>query len=381
MSELLQRHRPILRYDSQGSFAADSPAIMTNRCGPGGDPANLLRRADGDVLASAAGGRRRPRLELSYLGSKSYRDEAGVTRSDHLDALGGDYVLQAREMHRPEFADRVYGHEVPADDGGAWLQYWFFYLFNNKAFLGFGLHEGDWEMVQVRIGAGGDPQAMAFAQHTHGQRCAWDVVQKQGQRPVVYVARGSQASFPFAGRHKAPIVPDHADGKGREGVAGARGDRRRPPGLARLARALGLEQGAQRGRVQQPARAGPPGQVGRPRDLSRGMRRARSPHPPAGARPAGATRPEITVRREGDRAVVAYRFPRAPGAPAPAQLLVTLDAPGDGLPPVTDTQPVAGREGEVEHPLPLTEERYHVLVSAADEQGNVSEQAAAQVGR
>ena len=119
-------------------------------------------------------------------------------------------------MHRPGFADQIHGHALPADDGGWWLQYWFFYLFNNKAFLGFGLHEGDWEMVQLRLAADGRPRAMAFAQHQHGQRCDWGTVEKLGERPVVYVARGSQASFATAGRHEAPIVPDYADGRGPE---------------------------------------------------------------------------------------------------------------------------------------------------------------------
>ena len=119
-------------------------------------------------------------------------------------------------MHRGELADRVHGHAQPADDGGWWLQYWFFYLYNNKAFLGIGLHEGDWEMVQVRIAPDGSPRAMAFAQHNHGQRCGWGLVQKRGDRPIAYVARGSQASFASAGRHDAPVVPDHADGKGPE---------------------------------------------------------------------------------------------------------------------------------------------------------------------
>ena len=381
MSELLKRHRPILRYDSQGSFAADSPAIMTNRCGPGGDPANLLRRANGDIVASAAGGRRRPRLELAFLGAGKYRDDARVGASDHLDALGGDYVLQAREMHRREFADRVYGHEVPADDGGAWLQYWLFYLFNNKAFLGFGLHEGDWEMVQVRVGADGKPDSMAFAQHSHGQRCDWQVVQKQGQRPIVYVARGSQASFPSAGKHKAPIVPDHADGKGAEvspALEAIAGD---PPGWIGWPGRWGsskarnvAESNSPRGPAHQEKWSDPETFH---EECDEFDPRRQRPEPPPPAPPP----PEISVRREGDRAVVAYRFPAAAGLPAPAHLLVTLDAPGDELPPATNTQRVEDSEGEVEHPLPLTGERYRVLVSAADERGNVSEQATAELGR
>jgi hypothetical protein len=41
---------------------------------------------------------------------------------------------------------------------------------------------------------------MAFAQHTHGQRCAWNALTLEDEhRPVVFVARGSQASYPFRG--------------------------------------------------------------------------------------------------------------------------------------------------------------------------------------
>ena len=39
-------------------------------------------------------------------------------------------------------------------------------------------------MVQVRIGPGGRAREMAFAQHTHGQRCDWELVEKRGDRPI-----------------------------------------------------------------------------------------------------------------------------------------------------------------------------------------------------
>jgi hypothetical protein len=113
------------------------------------------------------------------------------------------------------YADRIHGHVAIDDKHRLWLQYWFFYYYNDKAFLGVGLHEGDWEMVQIGLDVEGKPEAMTFAQHAHGERCSWGQVEKQaGQRPVVYVARGSQASYPRAGRHRAPIVSDNADGKG-----------------------------------------------------------------------------------------------------------------------------------------------------------------------
>jgi hypothetical protein len=379
MTELLERHRPILRYDSQGSFLADSPAIMTNRVGPNGVPANLLRRANGDVLASAAGGRRRSRLELGFLAGASYRDDAVVGRSDHLDALGDDYVLQAREMHRDDFADRIYGREAPAGDGGAWLQFWFFYLYNNKAFLGFGLHEGDWEMVQVRVGADGRPDSMGFAQHTHGQRCPWGAVERRGERPIVYVARGSQASYPFAGRHDAPVVPDQADGKGAEVLPALEMIADDPPGWVAWPGRWGSSKARNKLESNSPRGPAHHDKWNDPQTFHEECDeidpRRMSPEPP----PPAPARPDISVRREGDRAVIGYRFPRRAEGAAPTHLLLTLDSPDDDLPPATYAEPVTSAAAEIEHPLPLEDLRYEVRVSAADEHGNVGEQARAEL--
>ena len=374
-SDLLERHIPVLRYDSQGSFMADSPAILTNRVAAAGDSTNCLKRADGTVVASATGSRRRPRLGLGFLGWPDYGDRSRAARSDYLDAEGRDYVLQAREMHREPFADRVHWRAVEADDGGWWLQYWFFYLYNNKAFLGFGLHEGDWEMVQVRLDDGGAPLTMGFAQHEHGQRCRWGLVEKRDGRPIVYVARGSQASYPFAGRHRAPVVPDHADGRGAE-----------------VSPTLDVIDAEQQGWIAWQGRWGS--------SKARTVAESNSPRGPAhqdkwshpetfhlecdevdpfrtaaDPLPPGPRRPRIAVRREDERAVIGYRLPSPRGRPAPVQLTVTVDSTLDDLPPATYTSAVEQASGELKHPLPLEDGPYEVRVSAADEHGNVSDPA------
>jgi hypothetical protein len=378
--ELLQRHLPVLRYDSQGSFMADSPAILTDRVAASGEPANLLKRADGTVLASAAPGGPGDRLELDLLGFPKYGSGTKARRSDHLDAVGRDYVLQAREMHRGEYKDRVYGRAVEADDGGKWLQYWFFYLYNNKAFLGFGLHEGDWEMVQLRLDSADRPTSMAFAQHTHGQRCRWELVERREARPVVYVARGSQASYASAGRHEAPVVPDHADGRGPEvsrptlEAIGAEG-----PGWVAWPGRWGsskarsaLESNSPRGPAHQdkwsePATFHDECDEFDPNELAPELL---PPAPPA---------PAISARRAGDRALISYRFSLQRGLPAPVQLIVSLDSAQDALPPATYTHRLDSMSGEIEHPLPLEEKEYEVRVSAADEDGNVSEPVSTQL--
>ena len=377
---LLKRHLPVLSYDSQGSFMADSPATLTNRIASSGE-ANALKRANGSVVATAAGGRRAPRLGLDFLGWPHYADGAKAARSDYVDAIGADYVLAAREMHRPDFADRIQGHARRAEDGGWWLQYWFFYLFNDKAFLGFGLHEGDWEMVQVRLDADEKPQAMAFAQHTHGQRCAWSALTlHEEHRPVIFVARGSQASYPFPGKHAAPVIPDYADGKGPR-IAGATLEVIDPddpgwvgwPGRWGSSRARNrLESNSPRGPAHQEKWSEPAtfheecDEVERRRGAPRAVRE-------------GPSQPEISARREGDRAVIAYRLQPAAGQPAPVQLVVTIDSPDDSLPPATYAFPVEAAAGEVEHPVPLEDRAYVVRASAADEQGNMSGQAVAEL--
>ena len=372
----------MLSYDSQGSFMADSPAILTNRIAPGGE-ANTLKRANGSVVATAAGGRRLPRLGLDFLGWPQYADGAEAAPSDFLDAVGPDYVLAAREMHRGDFADHVYGHAIRADDGGWWLQYWFFYLFNDKAFVGFGLHEGDWEMVQVRLDSDEQPREMAFAQHTHGQRCAWKALSLHDEnRPVVFVARGSQASYPFPGKHSAPVIPDYADGKGPR-VAGATLDVINPddPGWAGWPGRWGSTRA--RNRLESDSPRGPAHQDkwGDPatfhEECDEVERRRAAPRTALRAAPEGPPQPDITARRESDRAVISYRVPQAQGQSPPVKLVVTIDSPDDSLPPATYAFPVEGAGGELEHPVPLEDKPYVVRATAADDQGNMSEQAVA----
>ena len=359
-AQLLRRHLPILRYDSQGSYPADSPGVLTDR------PGNELRRADGTVLARGGEG------ILGFLGWPAYADGTAAQRSDLLDATGRDYVSQAREMHRAPYADHIHGRAVRDEAGGGWwLQYWFFYLYNDKAFLGLGLHEGDWEMVQLRLDRDERPVAMAFAAHNHGGRCGWNDVEQRGARPVVYVARGSQASFPRSGRHDAPVVPDYADGRGRE-VAAAALDVVGDGAPAWVAWPGRWGSTKARSRLESPSPRGPRHQEKWSEPLTffeecDDLRRRR-----AGPPPPGPPAPVIEVRRDHDRAIVSYTFTTAADKPAPAVLVVSVDKPSDDLPPATYTMPVEAMHGELEHPLALEEGPYELRVSAASEAGDFS---------
>jgi Vacuolar protein sorting-associated protein 62 len=80
------------------------------------------------------------------------------------------------------------------------LEYWFYYYFNdfnNK-------HESDWEGIQLVFEADTveealetEPVEVGYAQHEGGEWAAWDdeKLEKVGDRPVVYPAAGSHASY------------------------------------------------------------------------------------------------------------------------------------------------------------------------------------------
>jgi hypothetical protein len=118
-------------------------------------------------------------------------------------------------------ADRrpaVYGRGAPSVDGGAWLQYWFFYRGQDqdRGIVRSGRHAGDWEMVQVRIDDAARPVQAVYAQHSGAERCGWPSVEQRGGHPVVYPAHGSHASYLRAGvRDRTfPDPNDEADGRG-----------------------------------------------------------------------------------------------------------------------------------------------------------------------
>jgi hypothetical protein len=206
-AELLRRHKPALRYDSQEAYFADSAAEWTD------NPGNVLSRRDGTVLA------RQPELTLDLLGADRYGDGAPVEPGDRIGDLQRDYreqYGQLRGSDRARYANRVYGRAVEGSDGRLWLQYWLWYFYNDYT-LAFdvGLHEGDWEMVQLRI-AGDRPDLAVYAQHAFAEEAAWgDVRHPDGSpdTPLVYPGRGSHASYFEPGLHDTEVWYDLADGR------------------------------------------------------------------------------------------------------------------------------------------------------------------------
>ena len=216
LTALLERWRPYVQYDSLESCRADSVALIADFAV--GRRRNTLHRADGTLIAAVVPAGEEARLDLDFLRGPTYPNGLPARADDYLDECGGSHATDARLLRRRDgYADVVYGR-ARHDVDGLWLQYWFFYYYNDKGLLNIGLHEGDWEMIQLRLGADGEPDEVTYGQHADGERTGWGMVEIQqtdeGPAPVVYPARGSHASRLRAGSYEAPFVPDHNDGLG-----------------------------------------------------------------------------------------------------------------------------------------------------------------------
>ena len=210
-AELLERFKPRVLYDSLEAFFADCPAELTD------NPGNRLLGETGNVIAEAGSG-----LDLDFLGPK-YPGEAGQAAKSHrLSIPGKNYRSQyvALVTERPELRDWVFGRVWPEKATDTkWLQYWFFYFYDDPSLAAkIGVHEGDWEMIQIRVRKVGEdrwePSDTVYAQHNYAGRRDWRDVQSDGDRPLVYSARGSHASYFEAGLYDTRAWFDVADGKG-----------------------------------------------------------------------------------------------------------------------------------------------------------------------
>src|SRR5918994_621751 len=150
---------------------------------------NLLVSRHGELIASVGGD---PAVSFELMAA--YPDERTIEPDDCL-WQGTQVLADASRMGREgRYPGVLYGRVVPGEQGRKWLQYWVWFYYNPKNLLGFGKHEGDWEMIQIELDADGRPDMLTYAQHKHGEvrkptdkHVHW--VERDGERhPVVYVA-------------------------------------------------------------------------------------------------------------------------------------------------------------------------------------------------
>jgi hypothetical protein len=208
--ELLERHRPYLRYDSQEAFRVASAETIA------GGRSNLLASGGGSLIARP-GGRGGPPLSRDLELLLRYPDGGSPTRGDRLHQ-GPDAVADGvRLQEKRRYANRVYGRVI-REGRHTWLQYWLWYYFDQKQLFGFGSHEGDWETVQVGLDGFGSPELIIFSRHHGALARRWKQIERHrtraGDHPVVYVAPFSHACYDKPGTHLYLGGIDNPDGKG-----------------------------------------------------------------------------------------------------------------------------------------------------------------------
>jgi hypothetical protein len=384
---LLARYRPVVQYDSLESYYTDWAAVISDR------PGNVLKRADGTVLAAAgppSGGV--PQLNLNFLHPQTYPTGQPVAATDYIAEVGSDYVTQAREMHAMAgYANKAHGRVIE-QAGATWLQYWFFMYYDDPSFLGLGTHEGDIEMIQLRLDPSGQPEAVSYAQHRSGVSASWDQVEQRNSSPVVYSARGTHASMLRAGDlvSDRSFLPDHNDAQG-----------------PRVQLDLIPLSEAQTPWAFWPGRWG----ATRPEDQILGQVgvEANSPTAPnqhgAWTDPAGfhasceaadlppigeahrtdlpqPPQPLLQVQRDATRGVVnvKYEIPTGPVGATPTSLVIAVDSSNGRLPPATTVVGLAGAAGELEAPVSPDAKSVRISATVQTDTGAVSPTTAASAG-
>lgn len=161
-------------------------------------------------------------LDLNNLSSLNvFGDDIFLTaanRSDYAPWLYGETPDDSGALHNSTACAVVMVERTPQDLD---VFYFYFYSFNEGGDITqvvpplekilpdakpgdhYGNHVGDWEHNMIRF-RDSKPTGIYFSQHGSGQSCAWDdgtCLSKQGDRPVVFSARGSHANYPSEGHH------------------------------------------------------------------------------------------------------------------------------------------------------------------------------------
>lgn len=378
-ADLLDKYTPILRYDAQETYRADSVAEITDNYQKGRGRGNLLKRGQ-TILAAADPSSPYRDLSLGLLGYPLYADRSAALPDDYIDEANA-YATDAQRLHAlPQYADRAYGHVVHTADGNTILQYWFFYYYNSKTYFTRGAHEGDWEMIQVELNSEQTPIQATYSQHKYGERCAWSHVQRVATNPIVYVAEGSHANYFSSGFHFNDGAADTASGTGDSAI----------PQVLNVTSSTDWVDWPGRWGGTPDAFAGAASPQGpkfhdawsdpvgwsasgdactesqtftttslSPRVNAGGAARVR---PPA---------PTVTARRHGSKVLVTYRFrsSTASGVRKPSSMLISVKSAERRYTPLTSLLSVSRSRGRLLQPVGRGHGPFHVLVSVLTRRG------------
>jgi len=209
-AELAKRFRPWLMFDSGENWRPQSIASLLAERGKDGKPLHrfctrsLGKEDDCDAVGSAA---RFEELvaENRALGNSTYLD-IGAYEGKYRAPGQSDSCRKAGLLDCDDQPGSAIYYHVTSSNQRFYIDYWWFLRFNN-----FGLtncsrgdsgicdeHEGDWEGVTL-VTAPEDEEKLdyvVYAAHKGTFRYPADQLDQREGQPVVYVARGSHASYP-----------------------------------------------------------------------------------------------------------------------------------------------------------------------------------------
>jgi hypothetical protein len=372
---LLLEYAPELRYAAVENYRADSPAEMTDNFN--NYYTNKLQAGDQSVIAAAnparldpPGNQQVPPLSLDFLDTTYPGTSLVANAADHIDELDNTgsvpadaQPIDSQRMHAlPQYANRTYGQMWPdAGTGEKILQYWLFYYYNSKAdpTINIGLHEGDWEMVQIRVASDGSPIDARYAQHREGERCEWSRVQKsEAGHPVVYVAVDSHASYFTPGDHDylSGIETDWAPGDDLVRVVPEVVDTSGNPGWVRWPGIWGGSEASPQGPRFQGAKSSDP--FGWQSGAGGCSAPIQSRRFTGAGRLKSATRalpplPRVKAEIRGKRVFVTYRFDTFPSGrdTRPWVLITAVKPSGKRFGPVAQHTLIRRRSGRFSQPL------------------------------
>jgi len=136
-------------------------------------------------------------FSLPVTSAATYLDIRGAEPNLH----AANYPTIEKQLEQARPRPTVYFHLAyqPAA-GRVAIEYWFLYLYNDF----YDEHEADWEGVTVVLERGA-PLGALYSQHQGRKWIAWSGLTKTAGHPVAYVAKGSHAEYPKAGRYSIRV--------------------------------------------------------------------------------------------------------------------------------------------------------------------------------
>lgn len=229
--DLVAARAPLLRFHPTDAYRPASVHFFLPRVAlgildrPSGTPDRVLNSVPvGEVTVEALLGQQRlgQRSSIPTPNQAARTDfRLYVTRAPRPAGLNAQqwraFCEETVRGSLPTARYHAYVRNAPQGGGQVDVQYWFFYPYNGR--MGtpplHGEHEADWEHVTVRVlGDGQLAGVYCSAHYGEGKWYASAPLTLADGHPVVYSARHSHASYPFAGNIPRGPLPDDetADG-------------------------------------------------------------------------------------------------------------------------------------------------------------------------